>query len=135
MREFGQLEAAIMDVLWSAERPLAVREVRERLVYDRVVAYTTVMTVTDILHRKGALGRAKCGRAWRYWASETRGEHAARLMHEVLSASHDRSTTIRQFCERIDTEDRRILSDLLHSQPDRRKQPDRRRLERRKAAG
>lgn len=129
MREFGQLEAAIMDVLWSAERPLAVREVRDRLVYDRTIAYTTVMTVTDILHRKGTLGRAKCGRAWRYWANESRGEHAARLMHEVLSASRDRSTTIRQFCERIDIEDRRILSDLLHTQTDLRQ------LDRRRAAG
>ena len=55
MREFGQLEMAIMDVMWAAETPCVVREVRERLRYDRPVAYTTVMTVMDILHRKGVL--------------------------------------------------------------------------------
>ena len=30
MREFGQLESAIMDVIWAGNRPYAVREVRER---------------------------------------------------------------------------------------------------------
>ena len=52
MREFGELEMAIMDVMWAAESPCVVREVRERLRYDHQVAYTTVMTVLDILYRK-----------------------------------------------------------------------------------
>ena len=52
MREFGQLEGAIMDVIWSGNRPYSVREVRERMEYDRPVAYTTVMTVMGILHGK-----------------------------------------------------------------------------------
>ena len=55
MREFGELEMAIMDVMWAAESPCVVREVRERLRYGRPVAYTTVMTVMDILYRKGCL--------------------------------------------------------------------------------
>ena len=65
MREFGELERAIMDVMWAAKSPCATREVRERLRYGRPVAYTTVMTVMDILYRKGVHHRAKCGRAWR----------------------------------------------------------------------
>jgi predicted transcriptional regulator len=28
VREFGDLESAIMDVVWAADRPLVVREVR-----------------------------------------------------------------------------------------------------------
>jgi predicted transcriptional regulator len=56
VREFGQLERAVMDVIWSADRPQKVREVRERLCYARPVAYTTVMTVMDILHGKGSCG-------------------------------------------------------------------------------
>ncbi len=50
MREFGQLESAIMDVIWAGNRPYAVREVRERMTYGRPVAYTTVMTVMGILY-------------------------------------------------------------------------------------
>jgi predicted transcriptional regulator len=55
VREFGQLESAIMEVIWSQDRPYLVREVRERLTYGRPVAYTTVMTVMTILHGKGVL--------------------------------------------------------------------------------
>jgi predicted transcriptional regulator len=45
LREFGQLESAIMEVIWSQDRPLPVREVREQLHYTRPVGYTTVMTI------------------------------------------------------------------------------------------
>src|SRR5262249_38400073 len=45
VREFGELEMAIMDVMWAANSPCTTREVRERMRYGRPVAYTTVMTV------------------------------------------------------------------------------------------
>ena len=44
-RPFGDLEATVMDLLWSAGRPLLVRDVVERMRPDRSPAYTTVMTV------------------------------------------------------------------------------------------
>lgn len=97
MREFGRLESAIMDVLWSHDRPLVVREVRERLRYTRPVAYTTVMTVLTILHGKGVLRRDKDGRAWRYWPEETRAEHDGRLMAEILRSGGDHVLTLREF--------------------------------------
>jgi predicted transcriptional regulator len=102
VREFGDLESAIMDVVWAAERPFAVREVRERMDYCRPVAYTTVMTVMDILYRKGVLCREKSGRAWRYWPVEAREEHDARLMAEVLRSGGNRVITMRRFLERVD---------------------------------
>jgi predicted transcriptional regulator len=109
VREFGELESAIMDVMWDAERPYAVREVRERMDYPRPVAYTTVMTVMDILHRKGVLRRDKHGRAWRYWPSETREEHDSRLMAEVLRSGGNRVVTMRHFIERVSDEERESL--------------------------
>lgn len=101
MREFGELEMAIMDVMWSAKSPCVVREVRERLRYGRPVAYTTVMTVMDILYRKGVLQRVKHGRAWRYWPVEQREEHDARLMTEALRSGGDEVVTMRHFLERV----------------------------------
>ena len=101
MREFGELEMAIMDVMWAAQGPCVVREVRERLRYGRPVAYTTVMTVMDILYRKGVLQRAKHGRAWRYWPVEQREEHDARVMTEVLRSGGDEAVTMRRFLERV----------------------------------
>ena len=101
MREFGELEMAIMDVMWAANSPYVVREVRERLRYGRPVAYTTVMTVMDILYRKGVLERVKHGRAWRYWPVEQREEHDARVMTEVLRSGGDEAVTMRHFLERV----------------------------------
>ena len=109
MREFGQLERAIMEVAWAGDRPYQVREVRERLSYGRPVAYTTVMTVMTILHGKGALRREMHGRAWRYWAAETREEHDARLMAEVLRSGGNRRLTIRRFVERASGEELQTL--------------------------
>ena len=52
MRQLGELEAVIMDRLWEWGRPALVREVLDDLRKDRPLAYTTVMTVMENLHRK-----------------------------------------------------------------------------------
>ncbi|RNL85477.1 BlaI/MecI/CopY family transcriptional regulator [Halostreptopolyspora alba] len=120
MKEFGELEAAIMDALWEAGRPLVVREVRETMDYDRDVAYTTVMTVTNILYHKGLLRREKSGRAWRYWPRESREEHSARMMSEVLSVCGDPGTTMRRFIESFTDEEMARLHEVLHTVRERR---------------
>ena len=109
MREFGQLEGAIMDVVWAGRTPYLVREVRERLRYGRPVAYTTVMTVMTILHGKGVLRREKQGRAWRYWPAEAREEHDARLMTEVLRSGGNHLVTLRRFLDRVTDEELQSL--------------------------
>src|SRR5262249_58098131 len=96
LREFGDLEMAIMEVMWAGDGPYVVREVQERLRYGRPVAYTTVMTVMSILHRKGVLNRDKPGRAFRYWPAEAREDHDARLMAEVLRSGGDQDVTMRR---------------------------------------
>jgi predicted transcriptional regulator len=117
VREFGELEGAIMDVMWAADRPYVVREVRERMRYDRPVAYTTVMTVMGILFRKGVLMREKTGRAWRYWPAESREEHDARLMVEVFLSGGDPSVTMRRFVESVGDEGlaslREVMNDVM----------------------
>jgi predicted transcriptional regulator len=52
MLGLGELEASVMDVLWSTAEPLRVRQVLDELNQHRDLAYTTVMTVLDNLHRK-----------------------------------------------------------------------------------
>jgi predicted transcriptional regulator len=120
MREFGQLESAIMDVIWVGTRPYSVREVRERMEYGRPVAYTTVMTVMGILHGKGVLHREKQGRAWRYWPAESKAEHDARLMAEVLRSGLDHRLTFRRFLERVSDDEMASLQDAVFSVSDRR---------------
>jgi predicted transcriptional regulator len=113
VREFGQLESAIMDVIWAGNRPYAVREVREQMTYGRPVAYTTVMTVMGILHGKGVLRREKHGRAWRYWPAEAKEEHDARLMAEVLRSGGNHRLTIRRFLERVSDDEMATLQDAV----------------------
>lgn len=109
VREFGELEMAIMKVMWGTERSCAVREVRERLDYGRPLAYTTVMTVLNILCRKGVLQRVKHGRAWHYWPVERREDHDARLMAEVLRSGGDETLTMRRFLERVSDDEMQSL--------------------------
>jgi predicted transcriptional regulator len=113
VREFGELESAIMDVVWASDRAYIVREVRERLSYNRPVAYTTVMTVMNILHGKGVLSREKHGRAWRYWPVESREEHDARLMAEVLRSGGDEHVTMLRFVERVSDEEMASLRNAV----------------------
>jgi predicted transcriptional regulator len=64
----GPLESAVLDVLWAARKPLAVRDVLDRLNERRrqPLAYTTVMTVMSRLADKGILDRERDGRGYLY---------------------------------------------------------------------
>ena len=71
VNRLGELERAIMDVLWDSTEPLTVRQVGLRLI-NRDLAHTTVMTVLDRLAKKGFARRQRDGRAWRYQAAANR---------------------------------------------------------------
>lgn len=101
MREFGELEAAVMDRLWSRDEPATVREVLEDLNRDRALAYTTVMTVMENLRRKGFLSREADGRAYRYRPVQGRTEHTADLVAQVLGRSEDRAAPLLRFVEQL----------------------------------
>ncbi|NYI77058.1 putative transcriptional regulator [Nocardioides panzhihuensis] len=88
-----------MDHLWAADEPLTVRDVLERIDRDPPLAYTTVMTVMDNLHRKGVVTRQREGRAFRYRPTKDRAAHTADLMHELLSGSGDSSVTLLRFLD------------------------------------
>lgn len=113
MRSFGELEAAIMDRVWRAGRPVLVREVWADLRPEREPAYNTVLTVVQILYRKGWLARERDGRAYRYRATVTREDYTADLMGEALQASPDRTAALRSFVDRIDPAEARQLHRML----------------------
>ena len=101
----GPLESAIMTVIWDAGQPLTVRAACERLDYRAsgggAAAYTTVMTVMNILWRKGLLSRAKDlgegqARAWWYEARVTREEHLAAVIRAALECAPDPAAVMRR---------------------------------------
>jgi predicted transcriptional regulator len=115
VRGFGELEAVIMDRLWSWNRPTSVREVVEDLRRERQIAYTTVMTVLDNLHRKGAVRRELDGRAYRYLPQRSREQHVAGLLSAVLDDAGDRTAALMGFVDRMSRSEvtalRRALAD------------------------
>lgn len=116
MRKLGALETAVMQHLWTAARPLLVREVLDEVNSggrDKALAYTTVMTVLDNLHRKGLVDREKDGRAFRYAPTMSREEHTAELMDGVLSGSTDRGSALLYFVERMSSEELADLREAL----------------------
>src|SRR5215470_10069082 len=113
MRRFGELEAVIMDRLWEQGRPMLVREMVEDLRGDRPLAYTTVMTVMENLHRKGWLRRDRDGRAWRYQPTGSRSGYTAALMSNALATSTDRRTALAHFVLQMSPHDAELLQQAL----------------------
>ena len=62
------LELKIMQVLWS-EGPSNVVDVQQRLKPQDDLAYNTVQTMLNVLHRKGRVRRTLAGRAFVYRAA------------------------------------------------------------------
>ncbi|MEU6323940.1 BlaI/MecI/CopY family transcriptional regulator [Streptomyces sp. NPDC047009] len=115
MRRLGDLEAEIMDRLWTWNRPATVREIVDDINETRPVAYTTVMTVTNILYTKGWLLRAKHGRAWLYTPVRSREAYAAALMEDALGESKDRPATLVHFVENMSEEEVAALREALRN--------------------
>lgn len=120
MPRLGELEAAIMEVLWSTPDPATVRDVLGALDRHPEPAYTTVMTVLDNLHRKGTVTRERTGRAWAYRPAQSREEFDAEAMAAVLESSSDRSATLLRFIGKISPEELARLREVLDTAEDHR---------------
>jgi predicted transcriptional regulator len=65
--ELGPLEREVMELIWRRPERAAGVSVRDiHLAIDGRLAYTTLMTTLDRLHKKGLLDRRKEGRAFLY---------------------------------------------------------------------
>ena len=113
MRGFGDLEAVIMHRVWDHDGPVTVRELFDELARERAIAYTTVMTTMDNLHRKGWLARVKAGKAYRYTATASREEYSARLMREALADGGDTEVVLSHFLDQIDGDESEALRSVL----------------------
>ncbi|MFY1689857.1 BlaI/MecI/CopY family transcriptional regulator [Plantactinospora sp. WMMB782] len=114
MTRLGDLERAVMDVLWDrgAGAGATVREVAEAL-RDRELAYTTVMTVLDRLAGKGMVEREREGRAWRYRPAASREAHIARLMLDALDLAGSRDAALVRFARSVTGTEAEVLRAAL----------------------
>jgi predicted transcriptional regulator len=114
VNRLGELERAIMDVLWDSTEPLTVRQVGLRLT-NRDLAHTTVMTVLDRLAKKGFARRQRDGRAWRYQAAANREAYVTELMLHALDQTGDRSAALASFARRVSDSEAEVLRRALES--------------------
>jgi predicted transcriptional regulator len=116
VNRLGELEQAVMDVLWSRDEPATVREVLAALA-ERGLAYTTVMTVLDRLARKGVVRRELDGRAWRYVPAASREAFVAELMLQALDLTGDRDAALVRFARSVSDPEADVLRDALLGEP------------------
>ncbi len=113
MRAFGELEAVIMDRVWEHGAPVTVRDLFDELRRERAIAYTTVMSTMDNLHRKGWLARDKDGKAYRYTAVASREEYSAGLMREAMADAGDTEAVLSHFVAQMDGKQSQVLRTVL----------------------
>ncbi len=84
------LESLIMDVVWD-EGEVTVRKVQEALKDKRDLAYTSVLTMMQVLERKGFVGSHRVGRANVYAPTVTRARFGLRgavnIVNDFFSGS------------------------------------------------
>jgi predicted transcriptional regulator len=113
---FGELEQAIMEVVWSAEGPVTGREVVDELARSRPVVYTTVLTVMDRLARKGILKKHPTGKAHTYRAVQSREVYTAQRMASLLGSGGDPAAVLLRFVEQLPPEQAAKLRAALQSE-------------------
>jgi predicted transcriptional regulator len=83
-------ELALMKIVWRSGA-VTVRDVYEILRRRRPVAYTTVMTMMNILEEKGYLKKTAEGRAFRYRAARPETRVIATMVREFVDRVFDGS--------------------------------------------
>jgi BlaI family transcriptional regulator, penicillinase repressor len=76
-------ELEIMKVVWD-HGPATVRDVYEALRTRRRIAYTSVLTMMNVLERKGHLRKRAEGRSFRYQPARPRTQVVKAMVREFL---------------------------------------------------
>jgi BlaI family penicillinase repressor len=80
-----ELELEILKVLWE-ESPLPVREVRDRLEHaDRTLTHSSVITMLNIMVRKGFLRRQKEGKAFLFAPKTAKENITGGIVDDLLA--------------------------------------------------
>ncbi|QNE14294.1 BlaI/MecI/CopY family transcriptional regulator [Pseudarthrobacter sp. NBSH8] len=125
MASLGELERAVMDLLWAGHEAATANTLRDRLATTteangdaaghegKELAVTTVLTVLSRLEKKGLVERERGTRPHRYQAVSSREDHTAELMHEVLGSAPDREAVLARFIGSVTDSEAETLRKLL----------------------
>ena len=89
-------ELEILKVLWDRDGPATVRDVLEvvNLKHDPPRAYTSVMSLMNVMVDKGLLGRFPKGRAFVYVPATPRDQTLRSLLGETLERAYSGSASL-----------------------------------------
>lgn len=114
-RNRGELESAILEILWSAQKPLTAKEVQASFTKN-VPAITTLITVLDRMKEKGDVVKSSTGgRSNTFAASRSQYEHITAAMTAALSATNDSAAALMHFAGSLSEEDREFLRHAINS--------------------
>jgi predicted transcriptional regulator len=113
-KPLGPLETRVLQSLWSRGGPASVRDLQPDF---PDIAYTTLMTTLDRLHRKTVLNRTKRGRAFLYEPQLCRADYeSARAVDALRVALNARETALRPlmsfFVDAVSARDQHTLDEL-----------------------
>ena len=109
----GPLEAKLMGFLWGEGTAVIVRQVRKAF---PDLAYTTLMTTLDRLHRKGLLQRRLRGRAYAYAPRYSRRELVEKVVSghvsDLLATTDTGSALLSALVQSVGRHDAALLDEL-----------------------
>ncbi|MCK4292441.1 MAG: BlaI/MecI/CopY family transcriptional regulator [Planctomycetes bacterium] len=85
-------ELEVLQVIWE-QGPSTVREVMTVLNSKRPRAYTSVMSLMNVMAEKGLLGQKPKGRAFVYSARNSRAKILSRMVSDLLNRAFDGSAS------------------------------------------
>ncbi|WP_309079984.1 BlaI/MecI/CopY family transcriptional regulator [Zhihengliuella sp.] len=122
MATLGDLERAVMDLLWDSPDAQTANGLRDALAESasadgKELAVTTVLTVLARLEKKNLVSRERDTRPHRYRAVMTREEHTVELMNDALGTVMDREAVLARFIGGISDDEAAALRRLLDGDP------------------
>lgn len=90
-------EAAILQLIWQ-NGPLTVRQLTQLLLPVRRLAYTTVLTIVNVLCRKGWLTKTRVGRADVYEATVVLEQARGMILKQIVDRFFNGSVSELQAC-------------------------------------
>jgi predicted transcriptional regulator len=97
-KQQGELEGAVLDLLWKAKSPLTSGEILDILNHQDQLALTTVLTVLHrLIDKELVVRKSGRGRSHIYQAKLTKAEHLANLMLDLVAESRNPSLAFSHF--------------------------------------
>lgn len=79
----SDLELQVLSVLWD-RGPSTVRQVLEAMPDGKPRAYTTVLSIMQVMEKKGLVEHRREGQSYEYWAKAPRQQVLRPLMRDLL---------------------------------------------------